>query len=152
MNDAVWEMTHAVETDASVEFAWAYWSDVGNWDDPPATFELEGRFVAGARGWTHTPGQPAIAWLVREVTPGVTATIEIPAERASMWFAWRFAARGPERTQITQHLELRGENADAYLGFAKAFEANLAGGMKKLASAIAVAAAKNKSTTASTGA
>jgi len=44
MENVVWEMTHSVETDADVEFAWRYWSDVGNWDDPPATFELEGAF------------------------------------------------------------------------------------------------------------
>src|SRR5262249_41451570 len=88
VRDPSWEMTHSGETDARVELAWAYWSDVENWDDPPAKFELEGAFAAGARGWTRTPGQPAIAWYVREVTRGVKATIEIPAEGASMWFTW----------------------------------------------------------------
>jgi hypothetical protein len=132
----IWEMTHSVEADAAVDFAWRYWSDVGNWDDPPATFELEGAFAAGARGWTRLPGQAAIAWFVREVTPGEGAVIEIPADGAAMWFSWRFEGVGVGRTRITQHVSLRGEKAENYLGFAKMFEANLPGGMRKLAAAI----------------
>jgi len=47
-----WEMTHAVETNASPAFAWNYWTDVANWDDPPAKFDLDGSFagLAGPRG------------------------------------------------------------------------------------------------------
>jgi hypothetical protein len=136
MENVVWEMTHSVETDADVDFAWRYWSDVGNWDDPPATFELEGEFETGARGWTRIPGQSAITWFVREVTPGEGATIEIPADGAAMWFSWRFESVGVARTRITQHVSLRGEKGENYLGFAKTFESNLPGGMRKLAAAI----------------
>jgi hypothetical protein len=141
MADVAWEITHSVEAGADVNFAWRYWSDVGNWDDPPAAFELEGAFAVGARGWTRIPGQAAILWFVREVTPGEAATIEIPADGAAMWFSWRFEGVGPGRTRITQRASLRGSRAETYLGFAQAFETNLPGGMKKLAAAIAAAAA-----------
>jgi polyketide cyclase/dehydrase/lipid transport protein len=144
MENVVWEMTHSVETDGDVDFAWRYWSDVGNWDDPPATFELEGAFQAGARGWTRMPGQPAIAWFVREVWPDQSATIEIPADGAVMSFEWRFVKIGEGRTRITQRLSLRGDRAEQYLGFAKTFETNLPHGMKKMASAIADAARRPK--------
>jgi hypothetical protein len=147
MSEIAWEMTHSVETDADAGFAWRYWSDVGKWDDPPATFELEGAFVAGARGWTRIPGQPPISWFVRKLTPGEAATIEIPADGAAMWFEWRFAGAGVGRTRITQHVVLRGERAEHYLGFARTFESNLPGGMKKLAAAIAAAAKDKPATT-----
>src|SRR3954465_4839957 len=136
MEKVVWEMTHSVETAADVDFAWRYWSDVGNWEDPPATFELEGAFVAGAQGWTRIPGQRDLAWFVREVQPGEAAKIEIPTDGAVMAFAWRFEKAWAGRTRITQQVSLRGEKAENYLEFAKTFEANLPGGMKKLAEAI----------------
>ena len=138
--DVAWEMTHSVEADADVEFAWKYWSDVRNWDDPPSTFELKGPFVAGEQGVTHTPGQPSISWFIREVTPGEGATIEIPADGAAMVFEWRFAGTSERRTRITQRVVLRGEKAVTYLEFAKIFETNLPGGMKRMAAAIADAA------------
>jgi hypothetical protein len=144
MENIAWEMTHSVETDADVDFAWRYWSDVGNWDDPPATFELEGAFEPTARGWTRIPGQPAIAWFVREVTLGEAATIEIPADGAVMAFEWRFVKMAEGRTRITQRLSLRGEKAEEYLGFARTFEMNLPDGMKKMGSAIAAAARKQR--------
>jgi hypothetical protein len=141
MTDVAWEMAHTVEVGASADFAWSYWTDVRNWDDPPASFELEGAFREGAHGVTHTPGQPPISWFIREVTSGESATIEIPADGAAMVFEWRFVAAGAGRTRISQRAVLLGEKAEMYLGYAKAFETNLPGGMKKLASAIADAAA-----------
>jgi len=142
VTEVIWQMTHSIEVNADVHFAWRYWSDVGNWDDPPAVFELEGDFAPGSRGWTRLPGQAPIAWFLRDVTPGEAATIEIPADAAAMVFHWRFAGIEDGRTRITQSVALRGEKAETYLGFAKTFETNLPGGMKKLAAAIADAAAK----------
>jgi hypothetical protein len=45
---SAWETEHAVETGASPDFAWRYWTDVANWDDPPARFEFDGPFAPGA--------------------------------------------------------------------------------------------------------
>ena len=48
MSDVVWKTAHSVDSHASLPFAWAYMTTVANWDDPPATFELDGPFVAGS--------------------------------------------------------------------------------------------------------
>ena len=50
-----WEITHSVETNASPAFAWNYWTEVTNWDDPPAKFELDGPFACGSCGTTRLP-------------------------------------------------------------------------------------------------
>jgi hypothetical protein len=50
MDNTVWELTESVETDATLEFVWNYWTNVANWDDPPAKFELDGPFAAGLSG------------------------------------------------------------------------------------------------------
>jgi hypothetical protein len=142
MAKAAWETEHAVETDASPDFAWRYWTDVGNWDDPPARFEFDGPFAVGSRGLTRLPGQEPIHWIIREVTPGKAATIEIPVDGGAVAFEWKFAGLAEGRTRLTQRVILRGEKAAAYLEHAKIFAANLPGGMKKMAAAIASAAGK----------
>jgi hypothetical protein len=142
LNDAVWETSQSIEVRASVEFAWRYWTDVRNWDDPPARFEFTGPFVAGARGLTRLPGQPPIEWFVREAKPGSAATIEIPVDGAAMAFEWRFESVRDGLTLLAQRIVLRGENAQNYLAYAKTLEDNLPHGMKKMASAIELALAE----------
>ena len=142
MANAAWQSVHAEETDASPDFAWRYWSNVANWDDPPAQFELDGPFAVGARGLTRIPGQESIRWIIREVTPGEAATIEILLDGAALAIEWKFAGLAERRTRLTQRVVLRGEKADAYLEHAKMFTANMPNGMRKIAAAIANAAAK----------
>jgi hypothetical protein len=142
LSEIALETRHSVEARANVEFAWGYWTDVRNWDDPPARFEFAGPFVAGARGLTHLPGQPPIEWFVRDVTPGTVATIEIPADGAVLRFQWKFEPAGEGRTLLTQRILLRGAKAENYLGYAKVLEENLPLGMKKMASAIEKALAE----------
>jgi hypothetical protein len=142
LSDIAWETRHSVEAKANVEFAWRYWTDVRNWDDPPARFEFAGPFVTGARGLTHLPGQAPIEWFVRDVAPGTEASVEIPVDGATMLFRWRFEPTGEGRTQLTQRIILRGEKAGNYLSYAKALEENLPVGMKKMASAIEAALAE----------
>ena len=142
MAKAAWETEHAVETDASPDFAWRYWTDVTNWDDPPARFEFDGPFAVGSRGLTRLPGQEPIHWIIREVTPGKAATIEIPVDGGAVAFEWKFAGLADGRTRLTQRMVLRGEKAAAYLEHAKIFAANIPGGMKKMAAAVASAAGK----------
>jgi Polyketide cyclase / dehydrase and lipid transport len=144
MRGVAWEVTHSVETNASVEFAWRYWTDVKNWADPPATFALEGAFAVGARGVTYVPGQPPIDWFVRAVKPGETATIEIPVDGAAMSFSWRFTRLEDTRSRITQTVVLHGDKADAYLEAAKTLTTNIPDGLKKFAAAIASASANQK--------
>jgi hypothetical protein len=138
MTTAPWEITHSVETNASPAFAWHYWTNVANWDDPPAKFELDGPFATGSRGVTRVPGQEPLHWLIREVTPPNAATIEISLDGAALSFDWLFVGLADGRTRLTQRIVLKGEKADIYLSQVKAaFTANLPHGMNKLATAMA---------------
>ncbi len=146
MTTIAWEMTHAVETNASPAFAWNYWTDVANWDDPPAKFELDGPFASGSRGTTRLPGQEPLHWLIREVTPPHAVTIEMSLDGAALSFEWRFVGLADGRTRLTQRIVLKGEKADMYLSQVKAaFTANLPDGMNKLAKAMANADPSHKS-------
>ena len=140
------EITHSVETSASPAFAWQFWTNIANWDDPPAEFELDGPFATGSRGITRLPGQEPLHWLIREVTPPNAATIEMSLDGAALSFEWRFVGLADGRTQLTQRIVLEGEKADMYLSQVKAvFTANLADGMNKLAAAMANADPSRKS-------
>ncbi|MDQ6734934.1 MAG: SRPBCC family protein [Nitrospirota bacterium] len=143
MSDVAWEIEHSVETSASPAFAWTYMSNVANWDDPPAEFKLDGPFAVGSHGITQMPGQDPRHWQLREVTPMRCYTTELPLDRASMLFEWQFNPLPDGRTQLTQHVVLKGENATAYLAQVQlAFTSNLAPGMNKIAAAIGRAEAK----------
>jgi hypothetical protein len=145
MASVPWEITHSVETNASPAFAWHYWTNVANWDDPPAKFELDGPFATGYRGVTRVAGQEPLNWLIREVTPPNAATIEISLDGAALSFDWRFVDLADGRTRLTQRIVLKGEKADIYLSQVKAaFTANLPDGMNKLATAMANADRSHK--------
>ena len=141
MSDVVWQTSHSIKTRTSVEFAWRYWSDVTNWNDPPARFEIVGPFVTGARGLTHLPGQPPIEWFVRDVQSCAAATVEVPADGATISFQWKFESAGIGRTLLTQRIMLYGAKAANYLAHARTLEENLPSAMKKMASAMEVALA-----------
>ena len=137
MTDALWEITHSVEANASPAFAWNYWTDVANWDDLPAKFELYGPFASGSRGITRLPGQEPLQWFIRELTPPNAATIEMQLEGATLSFEWRFEGLADGRTRLTHRVVLKCDNADVYVSQVKvAFTANLPDGMNKLAAAM----------------
>jgi hypothetical protein len=143
-----WEITHSVETDASLAFAWRYWTNIANWDDPPAEFELDGPFAAGLRGRTRLPGQQPLHWLIREVSPPNAATIEMSLDGATLSFEWQFVGLANGRTRLTQRIVLKGEKADLYLSQVKAaFAANLPDGMNRIARAMANTDPNRKSPT-----
>ena len=137
MSSIAWQMEYTVETNASVEFAWKYWSNVANWNDPPAKFELDRPFADGARGTTWVPGQAPLHWLVRDVAAPNAATIELGLDGAMLRFAWRLEAVAAERTRLVQHIVLSGEKADMYVGHVECgFGGNMGDGMNKLAKLI----------------
>ncbi|HMI51012.1 MAG TPA: hypothetical protein VK525_05835 [Candidatus Saccharimonadales bacterium] len=145
MTEIAWETANSVEVNASLSFAWKYWTDVSNWDDPPARFELAGEFANGAHGFTRIPRQHPLPWFVRDVHPMSGATIEMPLEGATISFRWQFESLAAERTKLTQRILLTGEKAGTHLAQAKSmFTANLPAGMSKLAVAIANAFSTGK--------
>ena len=88
------------------------------------------------------PGQPPAAWTVRDVDDGRAYTIEGGSflENARLLFHWRFDAISNDRTRLTQHMELRGDNAAAYIeGVRDGFGPNLEPGMKRIADLMATA-------------
>jgi hypothetical protein len=118
-------------------------TNVSNWDDPPATFELEGTFTAGSRGTTRMPGQEPRHWRLAEVNQLESYALETELDRAVMTFEWRFD-RLASGTRLTQHIVLKGENAAAYVSqVAAAFASSLAAGMSKIVSAIERAEARD---------
>ena len=142
MTDVAWQLEHTVQADVSATFAWNFWTDVTNWDDTPARFVLEGPFAAGSAGTTLMPGSDPLAWRIQDVLPGRSATIVIQLDRAILSTTWSFDAISDSRTNLTQHLVLSGENAAAYIDQVQAgFGSNLPEGMKKVAAAMARAAA-----------
>jgi hypothetical protein len=152
MNDTAWEITHSVDADASPAFAWAYMTNTSNWDDPPATFELDGPFAAGSRGTTHTPGQEPRHWYIREVVPMKSYTFEMPLDGAAISVNWQFAALAERGTRLTQRIVLHGENAAMYVPPVEAaFTANLAPGMERIVAAMERAEAGGNQGTASAG-
>src|SRR4029453_8685646 len=132
MSEIVWQIEHTIEADVSATFAWNFWSNVANWDDPPAEFVLDGPFVSGSVGTTRIPGQDPIQWRIRDVLPGAHATIEIELDRATASFTFSFKAVSAMRTKLIQHIVLKGENAAAYVGHMEAGFGTLPGGMKRL--------------------
>ena len=138
MTESAWEMANSVEANASLNFAWNYWTNVSNWDDPPAQFELQGKFENGACGFTRFPGQEALPWFVRDVRPMSSATIEMQVEDATISFEWQLESLAAERTKLTQRVLLTGEKAGMYVEQVKSmFTAGLPAGMNKLAVAMA---------------
>ncbi len=110
-----WEIAHSVDANASLAFAWAYMTNVANWDDPPAEFELDGPFKNGALGRTCMPGQELRHWRIQEVRPMQAYTLEMGLDRAAISFEWQFDGLADGGTRLTQHIVLKGENTAAYV-------------------------------------
>jgi hypothetical protein len=145
MTDVVYDVEYSVEAPVSLAFAWDWRTDVRNWDDPPAQFQLDGPFAAGAWGTTRFPGQEPLRWQIRDVRPERSFTIEMPVDRATLSFEWRFEAASERQTRLTQRIVLAGDNAVAYAPQVRAaFGANLADGMNRIAAALAAAAAATR--------
>ena len=141
MNDVVYQVEHSVEATVSPAFAWDWRTDVKNWDDPPAQFQLDGPFAAGSWGTTRLPGQEPLRWQIRDVQPGRSFVIEMRLDRATLSFEWRFDAVTDRYTRLTQRIVLAGDNAAAYAPQVRAaFGSNLPDAMSRIARAVTAAA------------
>ena len=70
MKNIACQLEHSVEAEVSSSFAWSWRTDINNWDDPPAQFQLDGPFASGSWGTTLLPGQEPLRWQIRDVRPG----------------------------------------------------------------------------------
>lgn len=138
MTNIACQLEESVEAEVSLSFAWSWRTDVKNWDDPPAQFQLDGPFDGGSWGTTLFPGQEPLRWQIREVRPGTGFIIDMPLDRAVLSFEWWFDAVSNRRTRITQRIVLSGDNATAYANQVQAsFGSTLPDGMKRIANAMA---------------
>ena len=130
----------SIEAPVSLAFAWKYRTDITTWNDPPATFLLDGPFVGGSRGTTLMPEQEPLVWWIRDVQPGHSFAIEMPLNQATLRFEWHFDAVAERSTKLTQRIILSGPNADAYRQQVEVgFGANLESGMKRIAESMVAA-------------
>lgn len=135
MSKPAWEFEHSVECNAPREFCWSYWTNIANWDDPPATFSLEGPFEDGSRITTELPGQTLVS-VIRNVETGHAATIELELPNANFCFHWRFEDLPEGRTRIHQRLALSGEDAGLFVDQAKVMGQTAPDGVKRLVEAM----------------
>jgi hypothetical protein len=134
--DPVWSFEFSVDCSVSPDFAWRYWTNVKNWalDLDVESIALNGPFEAGVRGVTISKSSGAIEWRIAEVQPG-RAVLEFPAPGALATFIWTFVD-SDGGTKITQCADLSGPNAARYVDFARALEAGIPAGMRKLCEAM----------------
>jgi len=135
MSEPAWEFQYSIECNATRQFAWRFWTDIANWNDPPAKFDLDGPFQTGARLTTTLPGETLYS-VIRDLQPEREATIEMQLADAILSFHWKFEKLTEDRTRITQRLVLSGANAKSFVAQATAMEASVPDGMKKVAAAI----------------
>ena len=136
--DPAWQFQHSVDCHATRQFAWSYWINVANWNDPPASFHLDGPFDIGSRLTTSLPGQ-TLHSVIRGLKANREATIEMQLPDAILSFHWTFENLHEDQTRITQRLVLSGPNAKSFVAQANMLEQSTPAGMKKLAEAIQTA-------------
>jgi hypothetical protein len=140
MADQQLVLEHSIEAAVSPAFAWKYRTDITTWNDPPAIFLLDGRFVEGSRGTTLMPDQEPLVWWIRDVQPGRSFAIEMSLDRATLRFEWHLDTVAERRTKLTQRIILSGPNAEAYRQHVEAaFGATLESGMERIAESMVAA-------------
>ena len=141
--NAAWKFEHSVECDAKPTFAWAFWTDVSNWEriegDAVESIRLDGHFAVGAQGWTKSPGHEPMTWRVSQLDCGRSATIEMPIDQCLFCNRMTFEPLPIDRTRITQYLSIQGECPQEMLAGIRSFEQTAPEGLAKLASAITAA-------------
>jgi hypothetical protein len=135
ISDPAWQFQYSLACEATRKFAWGYWTNIENWNDPPASFQLEGPFAIGSRLTTTLPGQTLYS-MIRDVKADREATIEMQLPDATLSFYWTFEDLSEGRTRITQRLVLSGSNAEAFVAQASMLEQGIPAGMTKLVAAI----------------
>jgi hypothetical protein len=136
--DSAWQFEHSVDCNVPRHFAWSYWTNIANWNDPPASFHLDGPFDAGTRLTTKLPGQELHSF-IREVIRGSLsdeAIIDMQLSDAILSFHWKFESLSEYRTRMTQRLTLSGANAEALIAQASILEKTVPEGVARLVAAI----------------
>jgi hypothetical protein len=148
----MWEFEHSVETPASRDFAWRYWTDVANWafDTSIEWVRLDGPFASGTAGATKSPGLDTVHWVLKDVRAEKEATVEMTFAEAIMRFHWRFEDLAQGGTRMTQRATLTGSNTESFIEtIAPEFERGIPQGMQRLATEITLAEQRQRPNTGS---
>ena len=135
ISEPAWQFQHSVDCNLPRQFAWSYWTNIANWNDPPASFHLDGPFNIGSRLTTSLPGQ-TLHSVIRDLKADREATIEMQLTDTILSFHWAFENLSEDRTRITQRLVLSGRNAKSFVAQANILEQSAPAGMKTLVAAI----------------
>jgi len=130
-----WQFQHSVDCNVPRQFAWNYWTNIANWNDPPASFHLDGPFDAGSQLTTTLPDQ-TLHSVIRQVIAAREAVIEMPLPGATLSFHWKFEDLSERRTRITQQLLLSGPEAKSLLPQIGTLQETTPEGMAKLVAVI----------------
>jgi uncharacterized protein YndB with AHSA1/START domain len=141
-----WELKHSVIANANRETVWEFISNIENLarleGDAVESITLDGPFQAGTKGTTKMPGQAPTHWRLVEVEPPERTVTEIDLNDAVVRFTWTYEEMPGSRTRMSQHMELEGPGAQAYVPVMdQHFAPNLGKGMERLAAEIAGSAA-----------
>jgi len=129
-----WVLEHMEATGASPAFVWTYWTDVTHWDDPPASFALEGAFESGSHGTTTLPGATPLEWVLSDVRQGQSYRIESELPEARLVCEWSFEARPEGGTTLRQRIGVTGPGgARQAEAVREGFGPTLAAGMQRIA-------------------
>jgi len=141
--DTTWLLEYAEVTAAGRDFVWEYWTDVTHWADPPAQFHLDGPFASGSQGRTSFPDREPIPWVIRNVEPGRSDTIESQLDGAVLLCQWFFEALPDKGTKFRQRIGVAGPGAAQHAEAVRhGFGPTLPEGMKRIATLLARAEAE----------
>lgn len=125
---------------ADADFAWRFWTDVGNWvavDPAIVDVRVDPAFEAGAQGTTVTRDGTRVEWRIGEADASRRARIDFPAPGSALRVSWVFRPRGSRGCVMTQTMELSGERAAEYEEIVgPAMERSAPEGLQRLAAAI----------------
>ena len=125
---------------ADADFAWRFWTDVGNWPVVDPAIEhvrVDPAFEEGARGTTVTSDGARVDWRISEVDPYRRARIDFPVPGAALHVTSSFRPRQAGGCTVTQSMELSGERAAEYEAVvAPSMDQSAPEGLRRLAAAI----------------
>src|SRR3954451_3153937 len=114
-----WELRHSVIANANRQAVWEFVSDIDNLarfeGNAVESMTLDGPFQAGARGTTKLRGQEPTHWRLVEVKPPERTVTELELAEAVVRFTWTYEELTDGRTCLSQHIELEGPGAEAYV-------------------------------------
>ena len=103
IKEPAWQFQHSVQCNAPRKFAWSYWTNTANSNDPPAQFALDGPFDVGSWLTTTLTGQTCHSIIRdckadREACPSIGSSKNCPKPALELPSGWHCQA--PTRSPL----------------------------------------------------